>query len=163
MKKIPIVMMALMLSLTFASAYEMSEDVSSLVTEVMTFDWTGSILNQVVLVYNLLQKVILQDAIIQELSKRPVSCSCGGGGSSQTQTQEQEQQQSPQEIKGDVTGEGNVNQADVTALTRYFGTDDSRFDLNNDGFVGQADLDIVLDNVDGSSPYQSEIDKALTM
>ena len=161
MKKISIVMMALMLSLTFASAYEMSEDVSSLVTEVMTFDWTGSVLNQVVLVYNLLQKVILQDAIIQELSKRPVSCSCGGGGSSQTQTQEQ--QQSPQEIKGDVTGEGNVNQADVTALTRYFGTDDSRFDLNNDGFVGQADLDIILASVDGSSPYQSEIDKALTM
>ena len=161
MNKIPIVMMALMLSLTFASAYNMSEEVSSLTTEVITFDWTGSILSKLILTYKLLQKVILQDAIIQELSKRPVSCSCGGGGSSQTQTQEQ--QIIPQEIKGDVTGEGNVNQADVTALTRYFGTDDSRFDLNNDGFVGQADLDIILSNVDGSSPYQSEIDKALTM
>ena len=161
MNKIPIVMMALMLSLTFASAYNMSEEVSSLTTEVITFDWTGSILNQVILVYNLLQKVILQDAIIQELSKRPVSCSCGGGGSSQTSTQEQ--QIVPQEIRGDVTGEGNVNQADVTALTRYFGTDDSRFDLSGDGFVGQADLDIILSNVDGSSPYQSEIDHALTM
>ena len=170
MKKLTIVMMALLLSLSFASAYNMSEDVSLLQEEVQTFDWENSFLTDFLgLVYKLLTKVIVQDAIIQELSLRPVSCSCGGGSGSQPSAPVIEEQVFTP--NPDVNGDGCVNTIDEIYVTHNenWGRNDcvesdwcSGFDINHDGKIGQTDLDYVLDSYDVTCPaYQTDIDKAL--
>jgi len=72
------------------------------------------------------------------------------------------------DVAGDTEGNGRVNDADRIRVQNWFGESCSSgngycngADLNRDGMVGQADLDIVLGSLDGSSPTQAELDTAL--
>jgi len=160
MKKLTIFLITLMFvsvfTMAYASAYNMSKDVSELQEEVQTFNWesyapinfweehiTIDLLN---LVYKLLAKVVMQDVIIQELSLRPVSCSCGGGSGSQSSAPQVPVE--PEGIKGDANGDGFVGQTDLDYLIEEWGMsgDNLKADFNNDGFVGQIDQDILNEN-----------------
>jgi len=73
-----------------------------------------------------------------------------GGGRIEEQTENPIPEPTPEPIKGDLTGDGKVNQLDVMEVQKNWGT------YNDD------DLSIVLTNQDGSVPTDDELSIYLT-